>query len=242
MAQQLEELSHEYSSDSSSLSFTPIRRQLHVLFENDSFWVFNKPMALVCNATETTDSLSLSELYEELGGHLVHRLDRDTTGVLLLAKNAQAAAELSEAFAERRVRKQYLALCEGEPEAETIDAPIGLDKRRPRARAIRKDGKPAQTHFKLLAQKGPLSLVQARPLTGRTHQIRIHLAELDAPIFGDTLYGGRRALKVSGQIVRASSYLLHAQQLIIPWRGKELCFKAPMPAVFIEHFPEILDA
>jgi 23S rRNA pseudouridine1911/1915/1917 synthase len=202
-----------------------------VLFEDDRWLVVNKPAGAAVNPSETSARASVVELFTDREARVVHRLDRETTGVLVLAKGAQAAAELSAAFAERRVDKTYLAVVEGDGLEGRIDARIGRDKRRPRARAVRPDGQAAQTAVRTLgATGGGLALLEARPLTGRTHQIRVHLAARGQPIFGDTLYGGAAALRFEGDVLRAARPLLHAARLVLPHAEGPRTFEAPLPS------------
>jgi len=124
---------------------------------------------------------------------VVHRLDRGTSGAMLFPKNRQAAARLSKQFQDGLVDKLYLALVSGRPDQEvwTVDAPIG--KVASARYGVVEGGKASQTEFRTLASSGELSLVEARPLTGRTHQIRVHLESVGLPIIGDATYGGKAA-------------------------------------------------
>jgi len=134
---------------------------------------------------------------------LLHRLDKDTTGVVLVAKTLRAERVLRAAFEQGGVEKRYLALVEGdyqlaEGESEVIDLPIGPDERRSgRMRVDRKDGKPSQTRVRIAKRFRGYTLLECQPLTGRTHQIRVHLTELGFPLAVDPVYGRRRALSLS---------------------------------------------
>lgn len=205
--------------------------EIPTLFEDADIKLVNKPAGVHVNETETRAAPSLIASLGS-GLQLVHRLDRDTSGLLLLAKNPQAARALSERFASRRVHKIYYAAVTRPVEAQRVAAPIGKDHRRPRARAIRPGGKPAQTELEPLSQRSGLGLVRAEPRTGRTHQIRLHLAHVGAPIFGDLLYGGVAATRVDGEILRAERVMLHAAALRIEgWPGQAE-FSCPWPADF----------
>ncbi len=201
-----------------------------VLYEDEACVVVAKPAGIAVNKTDSTARVALAEL-RGLGPDLrvVHRLDQGTTGVLLLAKGPAAAAALSKAFAEREVDKRYLALVEGSPGSGPIEAPIGPDRRRPRARAVRTDGQPARTDLAQEFELDGLSWVQARPITGRTHQIRVHLAHVGAPIVGDILYGGPSAVRLSGEAVRIARPLLHAARISLQGPAGPIDVEAPLP-------------
>lgn len=205
-----------------------------LLDETDSVWVFDKPAGVAVNPSDTSPHRSL---LERLGprARLVHRLDRDTTGVWVVAKTAEGARVWSQAFRDRRVEKLYWALCLRLPDREVVDAPIGDDPRRPRARRIRDDGKPARTALRPVQSAAGLHWIEARPETGRTHQIRIHLERAGAPIWGDTLYGGVVAARAGDQVRRATRVLLHARSLELEGRT----WTAPVPADFRALAPEM---
>ena len=153
---------------------------------------------------------------------IVHRLDKHTSGVLLLAKTPAAQTALSAAFEARETHKQYLALCDGIPQRDraVIDADIGRSHAARRRMAVASDGRSAQTEYEVLAAARERSLVLAKPLTGRTHQIRVHLAAIGAPVAGDELYGRGPGPR----------HLLHAWRLTAPHpAGGELTVTAPLP-------------
>lgn len=202
----------------------------------------DKPPGLHVNETETSARASVVSAF---GGraHPVHRLDRDTSGVLLLARSNTAAAAASKLFERRAVEKTYWAVVHGASVPSRIEAPIGLDRRRPRARAVRDDGKPACTEVTPLGHgaAGPatgfvgeaeLAGLEVRPLTGRTHQIRVHLSHAGCPIVGDVLYGGPAASRWRGQVVRWPRIMLHAVRLSFRWDGIDVELTAARPADF----------
>jgi len=160
---------------------------------------------------------------------LVHRLDYGTSGVLVLARRKTAAGRLGQAFAEGRTRKLYLALCAGRlEEAREVDRPI---RKRPAAPPeIHPAGRPARTRLEPLAATDQASLILARPRTGRTHQIRLHLAHLGHPILGDAAHGG--PLRLPGGTEECRRLLLHAMELTLPHprTGEALRVEAPVPA------------
>ncbi len=205
-----------------------------VLWRAGDLFAVRKPPGLHVNETETSSRTSLVSLFD---GPVfpVHRLDRDTSGVLLLASTSAAASEAAALFAARQVVKIYWAVARGTPTQTRIDAPIGLDRRRPRARAIRQDGKASITEVEVLGSLGSggdLVGIEARPLTGRTHQVRVHLAYVGSPIAGDLLYGGPAASRVQGEIVRWPRVMLHAAALGFRWRGQDVWLTAPRPDDF----------
>ena len=163
---------------------------------------------------------------------IVHRLDKDTSGLIIVAKNGSAHESLQRQFKSRQVAKVYIALVEGHlaPPRGLIDVPIGRDKQQRRRMAIAADGRPSRTAFKAIEffDKGAqhYTLVEVRPQTGRTHQIRVHLAWLKFPIVGDAVYGRRRKTTLPLQ-----RHFLHAQSLTfrLPSDG-QVTFTAPLPA------------
>lgn len=165
---------------------------------------------------------------------IVHRLDRETSGVMIVARTPAAAAELIAQFRARSVRKVYLALVAGRPDPReaVIDAPIGRDRADRQRMAAVKGGKPATTRYKVIAGARDCSLLEIRPVTGRTHQIRVHLALVGHPIVGDAVYGGRRR--------KGTRLALHAWRLVLrhPSTGREVTFEAPIPEDFMRRAAE----
>lgn len=159
---------------------------------------------------------------------IVHRLDKDTTGILLAAKTSMAHAKLVEIFAQRRIQKFYLAVCVGTPKEGLIDAPI---KRHPVHRKVMavcfEGGKEAKSICRVLKKSEQLSLVEINLLTGRTHQIRVHLKHVGTPVLGDPIYGSVSANKR----FNTSRQLLHAHRLCFshPITGASLDLTAPIP-------------
>ncbi len=200
-----------------------------ILYEDERLIAVDKRPGVQVNETETSPVRSL---VAHLGALAVHRLDRETSGVVVLAKDAAAAEQLSAAFRERRVEKEYLAVTMGAPPDGVIDRPIGRDPKRPRARTVREDGKPATTRIRVLVRSGDAALVSAEPQTGRTHQIRVHLRSVGTPIAGDLTYGGPAALRIGEAVVRPQRMLLHAFRLNVPFGGHVLRIEAPLPDDF----------
>lgn len=230
-----------------------------VVHEDEDLLVVAKPAGLVCHPTKGDAWSSLiSRLRVYRHGapvHLVHRLDRETSGLCLAAKTREAAAELGRLFGSREVRKEYAAIVQGHPEADdfTVHAPLGKADDSPVAiqDAVRPDGVPAATRVVVERrfERGgqPYGLLRVEPLTGRKHQIRIHLAHVGHPIVGDKIYGGdpgRYLRFVEGRLTgedREALVLecqaLHAAVLAFTWRGRDWRFAvAPEPA-----FADFLD-
>ncbi len=207
-----------------------------VLFADRHLAAVDKPAGLAAQPTLTHDRGALPDLLRRLLGgevRVVHRLDRETSGVTVLARTREAAAALAEAFRAGAPAKTYLALVARAPEPPEgrIDAPLGRDPTRPGRRAVLPAGEPAATRYRTV-RVGPsgAALVEAHPETGRTHQIRVHLASLGAPLLGDPRYGGPRRV---GEVA-VPRVMLHALRLEIdhPGSGERLAFTAPVPEDF----------
>lgn len=228
----------ELSIETSSLNSKPQVVELPVIFENDDVIVMNKSSGMLThskgaiNLEPTVASFVLTKITDKtLTGNragIVHRLDRGTSGVIIAAKNSPTLKFLQKQFSQRKVKKSYLAIVEGVPEPETasIDAPIGRNPKRPQSFKVTASGKPAQTDYKVLKQLAvdgrTVSLLELRPKTGRTHQLRVHLAYLGHPILNDSLYG-----RGEGQIK------LHAAELelALPGGARQI-FKVSPPKDF----------
>lgn len=180
--------------------------QKQVLFENDNVVVINKPAGMLTHSKgELNDEFTVadfvrsrfddSEAAENASNNrlgIVHRLDRATSGVLICAKNLKTASFLQKQFSERKAHKTYLALIERTPRhlSAQIDLPIARDIRRPSAFKVDGKGKSAITNYQVVKLfSGGTALVELKPLTGRTHQLRVHLSHIGAPIIGDPVYG-----------------------------------------------------
>jgi 23S rRNA pseudouridine1911/1915/1917 synthase len=198
---------------------------LRIVHDDPRVLVVSKPAGLVTHPATGHASGTLVNALLALGEPLaaaesgrpgiVHRLDKDTSGLLLVAKDDDALASLRRALRARAVERSYLALVRGRPRAPTgtIDAPLGRHPTRPRRRAVVADGKPAVTHFRALAGHERASLLDVRLDSGRTHQIRVHLAHIGHPVLGDRVYGGASELAEGLGLNRP---FLHAYRLSWP--------------------------
>jgi len=206
-----------------------------LLYADADLAAVDKPAGVPAQPTLTSDRGTLPELVAALLGGpvtLVHRLDRETSGVTVLARTRPAAAALAEAFRVGGPDKTYLALCARAPSPAEgrIDAPLAKDPARPGARRVAAGGEAAATRYRTLRLGPGAALVEARPETGRTHQIRVHLAHLGAPLLGDARYGGPRRV---GEVA-IPRVLLHAARLELahPVTGARLVLEAPVPEDF----------
>ncbi|HIP95753.1 MAG TPA: RluA family pseudouridine synthase [Anaerolineae bacterium] len=211
---------------------------LSIVYEDDDLLVIDKPAGMVVHpahghrsGTLVNALLSRYPQLAEVGGAeragIVHRLDKDTSGLILVAKNEAAQKELQRQFKHHAVEKVYLALVEGrlEPEQGLIDAPIGRDKQQRKRMAVVRGGRQASTVYRVIERFEDHTLVEARPQTGRTHQIRVHFAFIGHPLVGDRVYGYRR------QHLGLGRQFLHAQTLSfrLPSSGEVVEFHSPLP-------------
>lgn len=215
---------------------------LEIVYEDPDVIVVNKPQGMVVHpaAGHPDHTLvnallfhtkQLAKAPENFRPGIVHRIDKDTSGLLMVAKNAQARVSLEHQLAQKTNKRQYLAIVHGNfTEASgRIDAPIGRDPKNRKKMAVVATGKKAITHFTVLEQFKDYSLIQCQLETGRTHQIRVHLAYIGHPVAGDPLYGPKKTLPGNGQFLHAET--LGFEQ---PTTGKWLEFSAPVPAIFEE--------
>lgn len=225
--------------DPVEVSVKPEKMNLDIVFEDDDVIVVNKPQGMVVhpapgheNGTLVNgllDHAPLATVNGELRPGIVHRIDKDTSGLLMVAKNDQAMLSLSAQLKAKTNQRKYLAIVHGnfKEEAGTINAPIGRSKKDRKKMAIVEDGRPAVTHFKVLERFTDYTLIECELETGRTHQIRVHLKYIGHPVAGDPLYGPRNTLKGNGQF-------LHAKLLGFkhPRTGEELVFEVDPPQIF----------
>ncbi len=216
---------------------------LDIIYEDDDMLAINKPADMVVHpspghseGTLVNAVLGYCPNLEGVGGErrpgIVHRLDKETSGLILVAKNDLALRHLQRQFKRRTIKKTYLALVEGhvQPPQALVDAPIGRDPNHRQRMAVIAPGssarsRRAQTEYQLLRIYGDYSLLECYPRTGRTHQIRVHLAFAGFPIVGDTTYGRRK------QRLELDRHFLHASALTFerPADDKELSLEAPLP-------------
>ena len=231
-----------------------------IVHEDDGLLVINKPADLVCHPTKGDVYSSLiSRVRLHLGSsiqpHLINRLDRETSGLVLVGKSAEAALELRRALESGQVDKRYFAIVHGHwREASlTIDAPLGKDEASAVAikNTVRADGAAARTEVTLLRtferDGQPFSLVEARPITGRKHQIRIHLAHHGHAIVGDKLYGAdenfyldfvlKRQTAEQRRALLLANHALHAHRLEFAWHGTTAVFRATPDQDFLNFLP-----
>jgi len=220
-------------------SAAPPRAQripLKVVFEDRDLIVIDKPAGLVVHpGAGVPDRTLLNALLAHAPGlaavpraGIVHRLDKDTSGLLVVAKNVSAQANLAEQLARRTMRRTYLAIVHGDPPGRgVIDAPVGRDVRVRTRMAVTRRGKEARTRYHVLERFGQAALLECRLETGRTHQIRVHLQHIRHPLVGDPVYrrGTRHGLALARQA-------LHAAELELrhPRTGKSMSWRAPLPA------------
>jgi len=221
---------------------------LQVVYQDEALLVLDKPAGLVVHpgAGHRSHTLQNALLAHDPAlarvprAGLVHRLDKDTSGLLLVARTPESHTWLVEALAARRIGREYLALVWGLPVGGArIDEPIGRDRRARTRMAVTARGRAAVTHYRIERRFRAHSLLRVSLETGRTHQIRVHLAHAGLPIVGDPVYGGRRR-QVPGAGAALTAALagfrrqaLHAQRLHVPRpEGGELTLEAPLPADF----------
>ncbi len=221
------------------ISLEPENIPLDILYEDEHIIAVNKPSNMVVHPANGHSSHTFVNalLYHcknlpanDLRPGIVHRLDKGTTGVLLAAKTETAHRNLISIFSERRISKSYLAICISNPPNGRFSFPIGRDTHNRQMMAVKEGGKEAISEFTTLLTNGELSLVKADIFTGRTHQIRVHLKHLKAPVLGDLLYGSPSKAKAFG----VSRPLLHAARVELPHpvTKKSLIIEAPLPEDF----------
>ncbi len=231
-------------------SFAPENIPLEIVFEDDDLIVVNKPAGLVVHPAAGINSGTLAnalayhftQLSSQAGAlrpGLVHRLDKDTSGLLVVAKKEDVHEKLAEQFRSREVFKSYVALVHGvvKENSGTIDQPIARDARNRTRRAVVRGGRPALSLYRVRCSYDRFTLLEVEIKTGRTHQIRVHLAWLKHPIAGDEVYGGGRDKTIQNPRLRAAlrrlgRQFLHAERLGFrhPRTDQPLRFKAPLPA------------
>jgi len=241
------------------LQAVPEAIPIEILYEDEDLVVVNKPAGMVVHAGAGASSGTLvNALLHRLpklsavGGPLrpgiVHRLDRGTSGVLVVARHDEAHRQLAEQFRARRVEKTYLALVHGNPrqDAGTIGLPIARDlRRRTRMTTRRREGREARTDWRVLARLDGFSLVEVRLHTGRTHQIRVHFSALGHPVVGDALYGAPRRPRAGRQmLLPLGRNFLHAARIRFahPRRAEAVEVRAPLPSELRAYLGQLAEA
>ena len=220
---------------------------LNLLYEDNDMIVVNKAKGMVVhpaagnpdgtlvNAIMAHCKGNLSGIGGELRPGIVHRLDKDTSGILMIAKNDKTHIELSRQIQSREIAKKYIALVRGiVPENEaTIDMPIGRSTKDRKKMAVVKNGKTAVTHFKVLERFEKYTLLEIKIDTGRTHQIRVHMAEIGYPVVGDMVYSnGKNEFGIEGQMLHAKSL-----EFVHPTTKQKMYLEAPLP----QYFEDVLE-
>lgn len=222
------------------LDVEPQWAELEVLYEDDHLLIVNKPAGMETHPNEKGQTGTLANLvashFQQNGISAkvrhVHRLDKDTTGAVVFAKNAIAGAVLDQMLEQRKIKRTYVAKVQGilRQKSGTISASIGRDRHHPTRRRVSPNGQTAATHYKLLAydSREQTSIVQLQLDTGRTHQIRVHMSHLGHPLLGDVLYGGKPGFKRQA---------LHAAHIHLkhPFTGEAITCRAPFldtPPIF----------
>lgn len=226
------------------LSLKPQKMDLDVIYEDDDILIINKEKGMVvhpgngnpdgtlANAVMERCKGSLSGIGGVIRPGIVHRIDKDTSGLVIVAKCDNAHLAISKQIQERTVTKTYIALVRGnikENEA-TINMPIGRSMQDRKKMAVTKKGKEAITHFKVLKRYDGFCLLELKIETGRTHQIRVHLAEIGHPIVGDMVYSnGKNPFGVKGQMLHAAKL-----EFVHPTTHQKVTYEAPLPKYFID--------
>lgn len=226
------------------IDLVPENIPLDIVYEDDDVIVVNKPQGMVVHPAPGHPDHTLvnallyhsplSTINGEFRPGIVHRIDKDTSGLLMVAKNDMAHRSLAAQLKAKTNEREYVALVHGviKEDQGTIDAPLGRSPKDRKKQAVVADGRHAVTHFRVLRRYRHYTLVSCRLETGRTHQIRVHMKYIDHPLAGDPLYGPRKTLPGNGQY-------LHARLLGFkhPRTGEQLTFTAPLPP----YFQQILD-
>ncbi len=227
-------------------TLSPEAIPLNIIYEDDDLLVIDKPAGLTVHPAPGHPSHTLvnailsyfphlADIGDSLRPGIVHRLDKDTSGVMLVAKNSAAQANLAEQFETRSVAKTYLVLVRGHltPENGIIEASIGRDPRNRKRMAVVAEGKEARTEYHVVEYVGDYTMLEVRPETGRTHQIRVHLAAISHPVIGDTTYGARSAY-LSRQFVHASRLGFK-----LPSTGKYVEFESELPPDLVKALEDL---
>lgn len=229
-----------------TIALEPENIKLDIVYEDEDVIVVNKPQGMVVHPAPGHESHTLvnallyhcplSTINGTLRPGIVHRIDKDTSGLLMVAKNDQAHQSLAKQLKEKTNLREYLALVHGQIKEDegTINAPLGRSPKDRKKQAVVANGRLAVTHFKVLKRYQNYTLISCRLETGRTHQIRVHLKYIGHPLAGDPLYGPKKTLKGQGQF-------LHAAKLGFthPRTGEFLTFEAKLPENFTKQLEDL---
>ncbi|MDR3191192.1 MAG: RluA family pseudouridine synthase [Lactobacillaceae bacterium] len=222
------------------LDIQPQDIPLNIVYEDDDLLVINKPQGMVVHPSlghedgTLVNALMFHTPLSQINGAfrpgIVHRIDKDTSGLLMVAKNDKAHEALSAQLKEKKNLREYYALVHGEftENSGTINAPIGRSNADRKKNAVIKGGRDAVTHFRVIKRFVGYTLLAVKLETGRTHQIRVHMAYINHPVAGDPLYGPKKTLPGQGQYLHAASL-----GLTQPTTGEEMVFEAPLPDNFV---------
>lgn len=227
--------------ETKTLELRPENIPLDIVYEDDDVIVINKPQGMVVHPAPGHDEHTLvnallyhcplSTINGTFRPGIVHRIDKDTSGLLMVAKNDKAHRSLAKQLKDKTNIREYVALVHGRiaEDEGTINAPIGRSLKDRKKQAVVKDGRNAVTHFEVLKRYRDYTFVKCILETGRTHQIRVHMKYIGHPLVGDPLYGPKKTIKGNRQF-------LHAGKLgfVHPTTGKLLIFEAPLPKIFQE--------
>ena len=227
--------------ETKTLELRPENIPLDIVYEDDDVIVINKPQGMVVHPAPGHDEHTLvnallyhcplSTINGTFRPGIVHRIDKDTSGLLMVAKNDKAHRSLAKQLKDKTNIREYVGLVHGRiaEDEGTINAPIGRSLKDRKKQAVVKDGRNAVTHFEVLKRYRDYTFVKCILETGRTHQIRVHMKYIGHPLVGDPLYGPKKTIKGNGQF-------LHAGKLgfVHPTTGKLLIFEAPLPKIFQE--------
>lgn len=216
--------------DNISGNVVPVDIPLNIIYEDDDILVVNKPRSMPTHPSQNhhSDSLANAVMWHfkdtPFTFRVITRLDKDTSGVVIVAKNKISAGILTKQLTDGSIKKEYIALCHGCPHKNKgiINAPIGRCDNSLIKRHVCQNGKEAVTHYEVIENRGELSLIKLFPQTGRTHQLRVHLSHIGVPIYGDDMYGSP---------VKDERTRLHCRMVKLrhPENNKIICFEAPIP-------------
>lgn len=233
------------------LNLTPESIPLSIIYEDDYILAINKPAGMVVHPAPGNWSGTFvnaliyhckdieSRFFQQSARPgIVHRLDKETSGVLIAAKDAQTQQKLAELFSSRQVKKVYYAICLGSPKRGVVNAPIGRHPIHRKQMCVREEGgREAITQYEMVASDGKLSVLSINLITGRTHQIRVHMKHLGTPILGDSTYGNKQ----QNERYQAKRQMLHARTLALkhPVTGESLTLTAEFPDDMKQFFEKI---